>query len=291
MQVPSARRRFSGSFPKANCHAVKSKRLSANPAKGVENLPRKTGNRPAYLSADDVYRLADESGQHRTLVLVLAYTSIRWGGGTPHTRHGIPASSAQRERERRATWCQPRRRSDQGPLTVATIERYQTSSSATLYMVRYRKPDSGQTMKRGFATKRDAQLFAATVEVSKAKGEYVAPKLGRVTRRRAGAQLAGTQARATAPSHYRMLESAWRVHVQPHWGTVPVADVDLLGGRGVDHRHGRQRRRCYHGAAGIRRAVGHPGRRGERQTAGGQPGQGCGEPAPQDGATSRLPVG
>jgi hypothetical protein len=30
--------------------AVKSKRLSANPAKGVENLPRKTGNRPAYLS-------------------------------------------------------------------------------------------------------------------------------------------------------------------------------------------------------------------------------------------------
>ena len=50
MQVPSARRRFSGSFPKANCQAVKSKRLSANPAKGVENLSRKTGNRPAYLS-------------------------------------------------------------------------------------------------------------------------------------------------------------------------------------------------------------------------------------------------
>jgi integrase len=56
--------------------AVKSKRLSANPAKGVENLPRKTGKRRVYLSADDVYRLADESGQHRTLVLVLAYTGI-----------------------------------------------------------------------------------------------------------------------------------------------------------------------------------------------------------------------
>ena len=59
--------------------AVKSKRLSANPAEGVENLPRKTGKRRVYLSADDVYRLADESGQHRTLVLVLAYTGIRWG--------------------------------------------------------------------------------------------------------------------------------------------------------------------------------------------------------------------
>jgi integrase len=31
------------------------------------------------LSADDVARLADESGRHRALVLVLAYTGIRWG--------------------------------------------------------------------------------------------------------------------------------------------------------------------------------------------------------------------
>ena len=42
--------------------AVKAKRLAVNPAKGVENLPRKTGKRHVYLSADDVYRLADESG-------------------------------------------------------------------------------------------------------------------------------------------------------------------------------------------------------------------------------------
>ena len=59
--------------------AIKAKRLSANPTKGVENLPRKTGKRRVYLSADDVHRLADESAQHRTLVLVLAYTGIRWG--------------------------------------------------------------------------------------------------------------------------------------------------------------------------------------------------------------------
>jgi hypothetical protein len=36
-------------------------------------------------------------------------------------------------------------------------------------------------MKRGFTTKRDAQMFAATVEVSKLKGEYVAPSLGKAT--------------------------------------------------------------------------------------------------------------
>jgi hypothetical protein len=40
--------------------AVKAKRLAVNPAKGVENLPRKTGERRVYLSADDVYRLANE---------------------------------------------------------------------------------------------------------------------------------------------------------------------------------------------------------------------------------------
>jgi integrase len=59
--------------------AVKGKRLAGNPAKDVDNLPRKTARRHVYLSADDVRRLADESGQHRVLVLTLAYTGIRWG--------------------------------------------------------------------------------------------------------------------------------------------------------------------------------------------------------------------
>lgn len=59
--------------------AIKAKRLSASPAKGVENLPRKMGKRRVYLSADDVHRLADESGPHRALVLVLAYCGLRWG--------------------------------------------------------------------------------------------------------------------------------------------------------------------------------------------------------------------
>jgi integrase len=59
--------------------AVKAKRLGVNPAKGVENLPRPSAKRRVYLSADDVHRLADESEQHRALVLVLAYCGLRWG--------------------------------------------------------------------------------------------------------------------------------------------------------------------------------------------------------------------
>jgi integrase len=96
-------------------------------------------------------------------------------------------------------------------------------------MVRYRKPDKKQTMRRGFTSKRDAQMFAATVEVSKAKGEYVAPKLGRVTVDELSAAWLERKSQATALSHYRVLDSAYRCHVRPRWGTVAVAEIDLLG--------------------------------------------------------------
>jgi hypothetical protein len=76
---------------------------------------------------------------------------------------------------------------------MATISRYQTVSGATLYRVRYRMPDRGQTDKRGFKTKRDAEIFAASVEVRKLTGEYVKPSLGRITGRRAGTGLACPQ--------------------------------------------------------------------------------------------------
>ena len=52
---------------------------------------------------------------------------------------------------------------------MATVEKYQTSTGASLYRVRYRTPDRRQPQKRGFTTKRDAELYAATVEVAKAR--------------------------------------------------------------------------------------------------------------------------
>ena len=58
---------------------MKGRRLARNPARGVENLPEKSSKRRVYLTVEDVARLAVESGQHRTLVLTLAYTGIRWG--------------------------------------------------------------------------------------------------------------------------------------------------------------------------------------------------------------------
>ena len=88
--------------------------------------------------------------------------------------------------------------------------------------------DRRQTDKRGFTTKRDAEAFAASVEVSKLKGEYVAPALGRATVGELAAAWLARKQQATAPSNYRMIESAWRVHVAPRWGRVSVVLSGIL---------------------------------------------------------------
>ena len=104
---------------------------------------------------------------------------------------------------------------------------YQTAAGKR-YRVRYRTPDRRQTDKRGFRTKREAEAFAAEVEVAKRRGEYVAPSLGRVTVGELAAEWLERKQQATAPSHHRMLESAWRVHVSARWASVSVVDVDAL---------------------------------------------------------------
>ena len=101
---------------------------------------------------------------------------------------------------------------------MATISKYQTASGATLYRVRYRTPENRQTDKRGFITKRDAERFAATVEVAKMRGEYVAPSLGRVTVGELGPAWLDRQQGHMKPCGFRSYESAWRVHVEPRWG-------------------------------------------------------------------------
>ena len=110
---------------------------------------------------------------------------------------------------------------------MATIEAYEISTGAKRYMVRYRTPQRTQTKKRGFKTKRDATEFAATVEVEKMSGTYVAPSLGMVTVGELAPAWLSRKESDVAKSNYRMLESAWRVHVRPVWGTTKIANVDL----------------------------------------------------------------
>lgn len=109
---------------------------------------------------------------------------------------------------------------------MATIEAYETAGGKR-YRVRYRTPDRRQTDKRGFRTKRDAEAFAATVEVEKLTGSYVAPALGRITLSELAPDWLRRKESDVAPSNFRTLDSAWRTHVAPRWGTVRVAEVEL----------------------------------------------------------------
>lgn len=112
---------------------------------------------------------------------------------------------------------------------MASIERYAVGSGATRYSVRYRQPNGLQTKKRGFRTKRDAELFLANTEVRKATGGYVAPKLGRATIGDLAVDWLARKQQAVAATTSRSQAGVWRNHVAPHWASVPVASVDLLG--------------------------------------------------------------
>lgn len=109
---------------------------------------------------------------------------------------------------------------------MATIESYKTKAGKR-YRVRYRTPEHRQTDKRGFTTKRDAEAFAATVEVSKLTGGYISPTLGRITVAELAPEWLARKESDVAPSNYRTLDSAWRTHVEPKWGRRRVADVEL----------------------------------------------------------------
>jgi integrase len=62
-------------------HAVRSGRIRSNPARGL-GLPRPKRRDYVYLTHGQVLALADEAGRWRLLILVLAYTGLRWGEAT-----------------------------------------------------------------------------------------------------------------------------------------------------------------------------------------------------------------
>ncbi|MGV3712244.1 tyrosine-type recombinase/integrase [Pseudolysinimonas sp.] len=61
--------------------ATRDRRISSNPARGV-NLPRKTRKPRHYLTVEQIEAVAEAAGERRALVLLLAYTGLRWGEAT-----------------------------------------------------------------------------------------------------------------------------------------------------------------------------------------------------------------
>ena len=87
---------------------------------------------------------------------------------------------------------------------------------------------SQTTSRRGSADSRanaTRKSFAATVEVSKMRGEYVAPSQGKVTVGELGPGWLERQRGHMKPSGFRSYESASRVHVAPRWARTAIADL------------------------------------------------------------------
>lgn len=108
---------------------------------------------------------------------------------------------------------------------MATVESYETAGG-TRYRVRYRTLGNKQTSKRGFSTKKEARLFAASVALSQARGDFVDPSKARVTVGEVGVEWLKTKETHLKPSSYRPVEIGWRLRVEPTWGSTPVGKVE-----------------------------------------------------------------
>lgn len=106
---------------------------------------------------------------------------------------------------------------------MGTVEPYETSSGRR-YRVRYRKPDRSQTDKRGFKTKRSAEEYLATVEVSKLRGDWMDPTRSKVTVGEWAGHwyLAHSELKPTTLFGY---DQALKNHVLPRWGKTRLQDV------------------------------------------------------------------
>lgn len=111
---------------------------------------------------------------------------------------------------------------------------YDTKTKGRRYVVMYRAPGKVHPgPSKPFSTIRDAKEFQHRLEVQKADGEYLNPALAKVTVAELAAGPPEDPASAgwlrkkkaeTAPSNYRTLETAWRVHVKPRWGHLQIGD-------------------------------------------------------------------
>ena len=102
------------------------------------------------------------------------------------------------------------------------------SAQGRRYRVRYRKPDQTQTDKRGFRTKREAELFLASVELDKARGGYIDPGRARVTIEQWMDIWLSSRTDVRATTRDR-IEGIVTKHVNPKLGHLPLSDLTRLG--------------------------------------------------------------
>ena len=108
---------------------------------------------------------------------------------------------------------------------MANITAYETKSGRR-FEVRYLKPDGRSSRKRGFARKRDAELWMAShVTAAKAEGGFVSHAAGMVTVGQLYEQFVAERSPIWKPSQANTVDSRWRTHIAPRFAEVPVNRV------------------------------------------------------------------
>jgi integrase len=107
---------------------------------------------------------------------------------------------------------------------VASIRIRSLSTGRNAYLVRYRGPD-GKERSKQFKRRRDAERFASLVEVDLARGEWVDPRLGRITVEEWFERWWPTSTGLRLTTRARD-EASFRNHVLPTFGSTPLARLD-----------------------------------------------------------------
>src|SRR4051812_3791440 len=110
---------------------------------------------------------------------------------------------------------------------MGSVTPYDTSTGRR-YRVRYRLPDRSQTDKRGFKTKREAEIFLASVEVSQARGDFVSVARSRIPVAEWAEQWLAAQVQLK-PSTRNGYESIVRSAIIPRWGSTPLSGLSHAG--------------------------------------------------------------
>lgn len=100
-----------------------------------------------------------------------------------------------------------------------------TTAGGKRYRVLFRRPDNLQTQKRGFTTKRAAELFLAGVEVDKSRGSYIDPSKSRVV---LGDWIDGWMRSRSdwKPTSRERVRGIVELHVRPKLGAYPLGALD-----------------------------------------------------------------
>ncbi len=108
---------------------------------------------------------------------------------------------------------------------MGSIASYQAAAGRR-YRVRWRDDSTHrQVEKRGFRTKRDAEIFLARTGVARTDGSYTHPAAARATVGDLGTEWMRNKRHSLKASSYSSLETSWRVYVRPRWEDTRIGDI------------------------------------------------------------------